>query len=89
MKMIKKDYESLKADINLILENQPSVVQLYESGDFIRSEHVKDLQVRFVWDLFYALPNHREYADHFYTYLHDAHIQTALKKICPAVTRNY
>lgn len=89
MKMITKDYQALKADINVVLEKNPNAVAGYEAGKFPRSEHVKDLQVRFVWDLFYALPNHREYADHFYTYLHDAHIQTALKKICPTVIRNY
>lgn len=60
--------------------------QAYREGRFPRSEAVKDLYVRYRWDLFYA----GRLWDVFDRWgdndgLTDAHIDTALRRIVPAL----
>lgn len=46
---------------------------------------VKDLEMRLRWDLFWAAKLSQFASDTLYTYLNDAHIDTALKKIMTEV----
>lgn len=49
---------------------------------------VKDINVRLRWDLMYLIPRLNRVAlfDEFYEYLHDEHIDTALKQIIKNLT---
>lgn len=93
MKMTPEDFALLKKGIDNILKDSPNAVEQYETGQFGNSEKVKDLQKRFCWDLFYA--SGVKIGDGIgivgdingdYT---NAHIETALRRICPKVTRRY
>ena len=66
-----------------------AMVKRYETGDFDRPLAVNDLQTRFCWDMFYRGVTSRTSVGGLYTYLDDSHILTALKRICPKVTRRY
>lgn len=91
MKMQKELFNKIKQEIEALLEKYNSngeLVEEYETGQFSRSEKVQDLQVRFMWDLYWATglnsevcSNHRE--------LNNDHIETALRRICPQITRRY
>ena len=52
----------------------------YLAGDFPRSENVRDLDMRYRWDLVYAAQLN---VKPLYVYLNDDHIDTALRKIVP------
>ena len=73
---------------NVLLEN-PGIVADYETGNFPRSDYVKNLQTRFCFDLGYKARLSSFYCTTLYTYANDTHIFTALKSICPKVTRKY
>ena len=70
--------------------SQCSVISQYESGDFARSEKVKDLNVRFQWDMFYEIKyvNKELYYELANNY-NSNHIQTAMRKLLPTLTKNY
>ena len=89
MKMKKEHFEELKAEIEKF--DLEKLAEQYEKGNFPRSESVNDLQVRFVWDVYWRLPNQWriEFMRDLYEYLNDNHIETALKRICPKITRKY
>jgi len=56
MKMKKEDYNVLKSSIEDVLKNMgPDLLQEYEKGEFPRADKVKDLNVRFRWDLFHFI----------------------------------
>lgn len=88
MKMTKEDYEYIKSELEKTVAFDPETIERYETGEFVRSECVKNLQTRYMWDCF-----HNAQFDSFvhtlYKYLHDSHIETALRKILPTVTRRY
>lgn len=65
------------------------IVDAYEAGNFPRSESVKDLQRRLCFDLLSGSGLTSWARDNLYSYLNDEHIYTALKAICPKVTKNY
>lgn len=67
------------------------LLKFYEQGRFPRAEKVKDLQTRFCFDLYHEISNTEftEFKKELYTYLNDDHIETALRKICPKVTKKY
>lgn len=89
MKIQKDHLEHIEKEINKVLTENPGLKQRYEKGIFPRASAVKDLQMRFCFDLFY-MANLSKYAcDHLYSYLNDDHIYSALKKICPKITRAY
>lgn len=56
----------------------------YLAGDFPRAELVKDLDVRYRWDLLWASDAMTAIGDAGRDYL-DAHIDTALRSIVPAL----
>lgn len=68
-----------------LLAEQPFQTDLYAHGIFPRAQSVKDLNVRFRWDLFYAVSrNNTELGHSVFTYK-DSHIDTALRAIVPAI----
>jgi len=89
MKIKPEHFEHLKTEINKTLEKYPNIVEEYENGNFARAEKVKDLQKRFCFDLSYGSGLNRFICDTLYTYINDDHLYTALKKICPIVTKRY
>jgi hypothetical protein len=91
MKITKEHYSKLESIIKEIIDNSGGinfVVEQYETGKFARSEKVKDLQTRFVWDV-YSTSKDWDFKNALYDYLNDSHIETALKRILPKVTRKY
>lgn len=52
---------------------------IYRAGDFPRADAVKDLDMRYRWDLYYAAEGWRLTAD--LDGLSDAHIDTALRAV--------
>ena len=89
MKMKKEHYIKLQSGINNLLLNNPDIISDYETGNFPRSEKVKILQIRFIWDLFWKLHDVNFFAYQELSYLNDDHITTALKKACPIIQRKY
>ena len=89
MKMTKEDYSKLELSIKEVLTRNPDAVEGYQKGHFARSEKVKDLQKRFCWDCYHAIKNRIETTDRLYKNLNDSHVYTALKMLCPTVTRQY
>ncbi|MCH8329311.1 MAG: carbon-nitrogen hydrolase family protein [Nanoarchaeota archaeon] len=85
MKIKPEHLKVIRDAVNVILERNPNAVQTYETVQFPKSERVKDLQTRFNWDLFHAA----NVQINLHDYLNDGHISTALKAICPTVTRHY
>lgn len=69
----------------------PEVIQAYKEGNFPRAELVKDLNVRFRHDVYYAfMRRNKELAedirnDYKVQGLNDEHINTALKRIIPDI----
>ena len=92
MKITPVHFETLSNKIEALLEKhgREAVIEAYETGNFPRSEKTKDLQTRFNFDLLVAVfCQDRDFMVEVYKYLNDAHISTALKKICPKITRKY
>lgn len=64
----------------------------YEIGDFPRSDKVQDLQCRFCFDMWYAVPAHKRnpIMDKVYEAgCNDNHLYTVLKRILPKVERKF
>jgi hypothetical protein len=92
MKITQEHFNYLKSEIDQVLEkyNQDgNLVMQYEQGDFARSGKVKDLQKRFCFDVLFGAGVEKFVYDELYSYLNDDHIYTALKAICPEVTKRY
>jgi hypothetical protein len=91
MKMNQLHFDYIKSEIELTLEKHGKelLVTAYEQGRFPRSENTRDLQLRFCFDLLYGAGLCQYMSDKVYPYLNDDHVYTALKKICPTVTRKY
>ena len=81
MKMATPDFEALKAAITpLDTEERRND---YRDGRFPRADKVHDLEVRYRWDLYWAVGGLRRVlagVEHSYK---DAHIDTALRRIVP------
>lgn len=62
--------------------------KLYQTGRFVRSDRVKNLDMRYRWDLFHVAshidPGLRK---ELYKYLNDNHIDTALRRIVEPIER--
>ena len=84
MKLEKEDYLLLKNSINNILEHDKDVIDDYEHGRFRRSNTVENLQIRFNWDLFERAGIRYKFNGYY-----DTHIETALKRVCPIITKKY
>lgn len=88
MKASREFFEEVKSEI----EKLPiqDLVNDYENGEFVRSDKVKDLNIRFRWDLFWMIaPKLSETAQIEMGYLHDDHLDTVLKKLVPKIVRKY
>ncbi len=85
MKMTKEHFTALR---DLIEENflTSEIVEKYETGKFPLSNRVKDLNMRFRWDLFWSVSEDWGVQAGIYF---DSHIDTALRKIVPTITRRY
>ena len=79
----------IKENITAILNMESEIVTRYETGDFTRSDKVKDLQKRFNFDLMNFAVDPKFICNELYPYLNDTHIETALKSICPTIERRY
>ena len=91
MKIKKEHFETLKTAIDATLEKHNSrgeLVRCYEMGNFSRADKVKDLQRRFCFDVLYGSGLARWVSANL-SYLTDDHIFTALRAVCPIVTRKY
>ena len=91
MKIKPGHFDALKASIETVIEQnggKERIVKAYESGDFSRADKVKDLQKRLCFDLLYTAQV-KGLLDEIYLYANDSHIFTALKSICPKVTKAY
>lgn len=92
MKIKSEHYEYLDTQIARLLDahGRKKVIDAYETGNFLNSDRVQDLQKRFCFDLLYAIPDgSRWVCDNLYSYMNDDNIYTALKKICPKVERRF
>lgn len=89
MKIKPEHFQHLKTEIEAILSKYDRLVEEYETGQFPRSEKVKDLQKRFCFDLLHGAGLNRFVCNDLYSYMNDDHIYTALKAICPKVQRRF
>jgi len=91
MKMTKENFTFLKESIDEVLTKYPNVREEYEQGNFPRSESVNDLQKRYCFDMLYGAGILSWVCDALYKVndLNDDHIYTALRAICPTVTKRY
>ena len=91
MKIKPHHFDKLKSTIATFLaaHGEKEAILKYETGDFPRSEQVKDLQTRFNFDLYHASGASKLVVDEIYQYANDEHVATALRKICPKVQRKY
>jgi predicted TIM-barrel enzyme len=92
MKITTEHYSKLGKAIKETLDNHNkdnALVNAYEAGQFNRSDKVKDLQRRFCFDVLYGSGLQSWVCSELYSYLDDNHIYTALKSICPKVSRKY
>ena len=92
MKITAEHFDHMKTEINKYVETVGGwdvLVKKYETGNFERSKSVQDLQKRFCWDIGFASRLCGYFCDVIYPYANDEHILTALRKICPVVTRKY
>ena len=90
--LIKKehlDYLEIKIAACLSEDGNSSVVYNYEHGLFPRSDKVKDLQKRFCFDVMGVAVPRKFICDELYSYLSNDHLYTALKRICPKLTKRY
>ena len=89
MKIKPEHFQHLKTEINVILSKYDRLVEEYETGQFPRSEKVKDLQRRFCFDVLFGAGLSRWVSDNLYPYMNDDHLYTALKAICPKLERKF
>lgn len=89
MKVKPEHREYMQKRIEEYLRNHPDMVKRYETGNFPRSDKVKDLQARFNADLFYAAGMCNWECDVLYKYANDTHINSVLRSICPKVVKRY
>ena len=91
MKMKTEHYDYIKHEIDNLFKryNKENLINEYSKGLFPKSDRVKDLQERFCFDLVFRAGLSKYFCENLYSYLNDKHIYTALKKICPKVSKQY
>ena len=90
MKMSQELFTALKDAIAPKLV--PETIRAYEGGRFPRSESVKDLDLRFQFDLFHAVSRQLRDIERFDVELYQLnsdHIATALRRIVPTLERKF
>lgn len=90
MKIKHEDFKTLKNHCHAVFREcvLSDLVEKYELGLFKNADKTTDLQKRFCFDVLYATKQH-DFISELYQYLNDAHIYTALKVICPVISRKY
>lgn len=81
MKMAQPDFQKLQAAIAPL--DTLARREAYRNGEFPRAEMVNDLNVRYRWDLFWAVGGMRGVIPDVMHDYKDAHIDTALRRIVP------
>lgn len=82
MKITDAHYSRLLGLVHAL--DTPAVRAAYRAGEFRQSSLVKDLDKRYRWDLFQAaMRGNGEFVDDLYSYLSDAHLDTALRRAVP------
>ena len=92
MKIKQEHLSYMKVVIDKFIEvngGKESLIEKYETGNFTRSETVKDLNTRFCFDMLYKSNLLIWVIDNIYPYANDAHIETALKSILPKLVKRY
>jgi len=89
MKIKPEHLAHLKAKVDEHLARYPELINTYESGQFPWSDSTVDLQRRFCFDVLYGSLLGAWMADELYPYMNDDTIYTALKTVCPVLTRRY
>jgi len=91
MKITTENYAFLKTSIDTVLAKYPNVIEEYELGQFARADRVKNLQQRFCFDLLFGAGISQWVSTNLYGLndMNDDHIFTALKAICPTLTKRY
>jgi len=98
MKMPNDDFTLLKEQLDKYAESRGGwqvLVKKYETGDFSSANTVKDLQKRFCFDMLYKVtyeycPVVQRCISRLYDVgLTDDNIYSALRRICPIVTKKY
>ena len=91
MKITKENYIYLQTAINNVLAKYPNISKEYEIGQFPRADRVKDLQKRFCFDLLFGAGVSQWVSQNLYSdnTMNDEHIYTALRSICPTLTKRY
>jgi hypothetical protein len=82
MKMTLQHISILKNAIRPL--NTPERVKKYLCGNFKNSDKVRDLNMRYRWDLLHASGVK---IDQLYTYLDDTHIDSALRHLVADITK--
>lgn len=93
LKMSDASFYWLANKLKAFQEKHPDLVNKYESGDFINSDKVNDLQQRFCFDCMYYATKAPELHDVFEEngdkFLTGNHIYSALRVLLPKVHRKY
>jgi hypothetical protein len=94
MKWNKDKLELLKNNLETVIDNckfsLSEIVERYETGKFHNSQLTENLQMRFCFDLFYAIPQvNRELLNIYENNGNDDHLFTALKNCLPTIERQY
>lgn len=85
MKIKQEHYDYMKTVIDTFFNNNDMafIIGQYETGQFSNADKTKDLSMRFRWDIFHACGLTKFACDTLYSYMHDEHIDTALRNIIP------
>jgi len=89
MKIKDEHFAYLKTEIDAVLAKYPNMADEYENGRFHNAHKTKDLQTRFCFDILFGAGISKWVCDTLYPYMTDEHLLTALKRICPKVTRKF
>jgi len=89
LKIKPEHIEHMRVEIEKLLADFPDLPARYESGNFIRSKNVRDLQCRFCFDLMHMAGLTPFVCREIYPYANDDHMYSALKTICPTVIKKY
>ena len=91
MKITHENYIYLESAIETVLTKYPNVIEEYETGQFARADRVKNLQRRFCFDVLSGAGIAKWVSTNLYGLndMNDDHVFTALKAICPTLTKRY
>lgn len=87
LKMKKEHQEQLREYIEDFLNDYgwQRAIDQYETGNFRNSTVTKNIQLRFIWDVFYAAVPYKFVSEELFPYLDDGNIYNAVKKFFPTL----